>query len=199
MSKGEATRQSILERATALASEVGLSGLTIGKLADELGLSKSGLFAHFRSKEALEVQVLAHTTELFVDNVLKPALREPRGEPRLRALIARLLDWPESGGLPGGCPILGAAAELDDRPGPARDALVAQQNEWLATLANLARVAVAEGHFRKQLAAEGAAQFAFEFYGVQAAYHHLEHLLQHENARRYAEVAFDGLIARSKG
>jgi AcrR family transcriptional regulator len=199
MSKGEATRQSILGRATALASEVGLAGLTIGRLADDLGLSKSGLFAHFRSKEALEVQVLDHATQLFVANVLKPAFRAPRGEPRLRALIARLLDWPENGGLPGGCPILGAAAELDDRPGPARDALVAQQTEWLTTLANLARVAVAEGHFHKRLAAEGAQQFAFEFYGIQAAYHHLQHLLQHAHAREHAQTAYDGLLARSKG
>ena len=79
MSKGEATRQSILERATALASEVGLSGLTIGKLAGELGLSKSGLFAHFRSKEALEVQVLEHTTALFVENVTNARLIEQIG------------------------------------------------------------------------------------------------------------------------
>jgi AcrR family transcriptional regulator len=195
MGKGEATRQAILDRAIALASQTGLDGLTIGTLAEDLGLSKSGLFAHFRSKEALQVQVLEHVGARFVDVVIKPALRAPRGEPRLRALFARLLQWPAQGNLPGGCPIMAAAVELDDRPGPARDVLVNQQKDWLDTLANLARTAVAEGHFREALDPE---QFAFELYGIEFAYHHAVRLLADPKAEARAWVAFEGLVARAK-
>src|SRR4026209_785464 len=127
MTKGAQTRENILDHAVRLASETGLEGLTIGTLADELKLSKSGLFAHFRSKEALQVQVLEHVAARFVDFVVKPALAEPRGAPRLRALFERLIEWPKRKEFPGGCPIIAAASELDDRPGPARDLLVGQQ------------------------------------------------------------------------
>jgi AcrR family transcriptional regulator len=195
MSKGEATRQSILECATALASRVGLNGLTIGGLADELGLSKSGLFAHFKSKEALEVQVLEYAGGLFIDAVVKPALRAARGEPRIRALFERMIDWQKRCGMPGGCPILGAALELDDRPGPARDLLVGQQKDWLDTLANLSRAAVAEGHFGKRVAPE---QIAFELFGIQAAYHHASRLLGDPDAGKRAKTAFEALIARAQ-
>ena len=92
MSKGELTRTAILDRASGLASTVGLGGLTIGSLAEELSLSKSGLFGHFRSKEALQVQVLEHAAARFVEAVVRPALREPRGEPRMRGLFERWLD-----------------------------------------------------------------------------------------------------------
>jgi AcrR family transcriptional regulator len=195
MGKGETTRQSILERATALTSQVGLAGLTIGGLAEELGLSKSGLFAHFKSKEALEVQVLEYATELFVEQVLKPALKAPRGEPRLRALFERSLDWQERCGLPGGCPILAAAHELDDKPGPARDKLVSSQKDWLDAVANLVRAAIAEGHFQKRIEPE---QFAFELLGIETAYQHMSRLLEDPAARRRARSAFEALLARAK-
>lgn len=195
MSKGEQTRQSILECATALASQVGLAGLTIGGLAQELGLSKSGLFAHFRSKEALEVQVLEYAASLFVENVVKPALRAPRGEPRIRALFDRMIDWPARASLPGGCPILAAAIELDDRPGPARDALVSQQKDWLDSLASFARAAVSEGHFTGTLEPE---QFAFELHGVEFAHHHARRLLGDPHAEQRARAAFEALLARAK-
>ncbi len=116
--KGAITRQAVLERATQLASRVGLGGLTIGSLADELELSKSGLFGHFRSKEALQIQILDHAAARFVESVVRPALREPRGEPRMRALFERWLDWGRSSPMPGGCLFVAAATELDDRPGP---------------------------------------------------------------------------------
>src|SRR5687768_6462623 len=116
MRKGEATRQVILDHAATLASEVGLEGLTIGSLAEALNLSKSGLFAHFRSKEALQVQVLEHVAARFVERVVKPALRAPRGEARLRALFDNLLEWPKIEAFPGGCPIIAATSELDSRP-----------------------------------------------------------------------------------
>src|SRR5687768_11939223 len=100
MGKGDITRHAILDRATALASQVGLTGLTIGRLADELDLSKSGLFGHFQSKEALQIQVLEHGADRFIELVVRPALAEPRGVPRLHALFDRWLRWDD--GLPGG-------------------------------------------------------------------------------------------------
>src|SRR5712691_7251134 len=122
MRKGANTRHAILTHATGLASQVGLTGLTIGALADHLRLSKSGLFAHFRSKEALQIQVLEHAAASFVEAVVRPALPLPRGEPRMRALFERWLEWDQSGALPGGCVFVAAATELDDRPGPVRAA-----------------------------------------------------------------------------
>ena len=144
MSKGDDTRQAILGRAFELASVIGVSGLTIGRLAEEMGLSKSGLFAHFGSKEALDVAVVEEASRQFVQEVMVPALREPRGEPRVRALFDRWLAW---GQRPGGCFFVGASAELDDRVGPSRDALARADKDWLDELAKAARIAVREGHF----------------------------------------------------
>src|SRR5216110_1068336 len=116
MSKGERTKTAILEHATGLASQVGLTGLTIGVLADDLDLSKSGLFAHFQSKEALQLQVLEFAAERFVATVVRPALSTPRGEPRVRAMFENWLKWPKESALPGGCFFVAAAVELDDQP-----------------------------------------------------------------------------------
>jgi AcrR family transcriptional regulator len=195
MSKGPETRQLILDRGIDVASKVGLRGVTIGRLAGALGLSKSGLFAHFKSKDALDAALIAHSGALFVDRVVRPALSEARGEPRLRELFRRALDWPTRSGLPGGCPMIAAAAELDDCPGAARDALVAQQNDWLDTLANLARVAKREGHFTGALPPE---QFAYEVYGIQLMHHLASRLLSDPQADERARVAFDVLLRRAK-
>ena len=100
--KGELTRNTILDRAVRLASEVGLSGLTIGRLARDLELSKSGLFAHFQSKETLQLQVLGRASHIFIQTVVRPALAQPRGEPRVQALFDRWLDWTRTADLPGG-------------------------------------------------------------------------------------------------
>src|SRR5690349_10613587 len=137
--KGERTRDAILDGALRLASELGLEGLSIGRLAEELDLSKSGLFAHFGSKEDLQIRTLERAAARFGEVVVRPALEAPAGEPRVRALFERWLEWPRRVRQPGGCIFVAAAAELDDRPGPARDRLVALQREWLGTLAGAAR------------------------------------------------------------
>ena len=190
MGKGELTRQTILERATTLASEVGLSGLTIGKLADALGMSKSGLFAHFDSKERLELGVLENAAAVFVDAVVRPALKAPRGVKRVRALFERWLAWPSRAGLQG-CFFMAVTSELDDRPGPARELLVKQQRDWLDTIAHVVRTAVAEGEFRRGLDVE---QFAYELYGIMFMVHHAARLLADPKAERRARTAFDRLI-----
>jgi AcrR family transcriptional regulator len=194
MSKGEETRQAILDRAVGLASRIGLEGLTIGKLAEELDLSKSGLFAHFRSKEALQVQLLEHAAERFVELVISPALTAPRGEKRVRAIFERWRRWPEQNGMDG-CLFVSAAVELDDRPGPARDVLVKQQKDWLDTLANVVRTAIDEGDFRKNLDPR---DFAFELFGIMLAYHHSIRLLGDPKAKKRADAAFEALIERAR-
>jgi AcrR family transcriptional regulator len=172
MAKGEETRQAILGRAYELANVVGVSGLTIGRLAEATGLSKSGLFAHFGSKEALEVAVVEEAARQFVQDVMVPALRKPRGEPRVRALFERWLAW---GDRPGGCFFVGATPELDDRPGPPRDALVRACKDWIDALATAAEIAVTEGHFHAGLDAR---QFAFELYGIMLAHHTFQRFLR---------------------
>jgi AcrR family transcriptional regulator len=192
VTKGAETRQTILERAFELASVIGLSGVTIGRLAEETGLSKSGLFAHFGAKEALDVAVVEEAARQFVQAVMVPALREPRGEPRVRALFERWITWGER---PGGCFFVGAGAELDDRPGPPRDALARACKDWVDELAKAARIAVREGHFTPSLDPE---QFAFELYGIMLSFHQFHRFLRDPATKLRARHAFDRLVAAAR-
>jgi AcrR family transcriptional regulator len=193
--KGEETRLAILERAASLASQVGLEGVTIGRLADELQLSKSGLFAHFNSKEALQIQILRHTAQVFVDRVVRPALRAPRGERRVAGLFDAWLAWARADLLKGGCLFVAAATELDDREGPVRDELVRQQRDWLELIAGVARTAIAEGVFRADL---DPAQFAHELYAVVLGFHHSDRLLRDPRAEERTRRAFENLLTLSQ-
>jgi AcrR family transcriptional regulator len=188
--KGALTRQAILEHAARMASRVGLEGLTIGALSEELQLSKSGLFAHFKSKEALQLQVLEFGIERFVDTVVKPALAAPRGEKRVRALFEHWIEWPRSSGL-AGCMFVALATELDDQPGPVRERLVQSQKDWLDVIANCVRTAVAEGDFRKQVDPE---QFAHELYGIMLASHHAVRLLRDRKGVERTRRSFERLL-----
>jgi len=192
LSKGEQTRATILDAAVKLASRDGLDSLTIGTLADTTGLSKSGLFAHFGSREELQLAVLAHGEALFGSRVLQPALAQPRGVARLRALFANWLDWTGSSER-GGCVMLGAAAEFDDRPGPVRDALVRGQRAWSTVLQKAVRIAVEEGQLRPDIDVE---QFVFECFGIALSFHHHARLLGDARARRKALAAHEELITR---
>jgi AcrR family transcriptional regulator len=193
--RGEVTRQAVVERAAELASRIGLESLTIGRLAADLGLSKSGLFGHFQSKEALQVQVLEHAAARFVDAVIRPALAAPRGEPRVRALFEHWCVWPEKSGMEGGCFFVAAVAELDDQPGPPREVLVRHQQDWLDLIGNVFRTAVAERHFRATVDPE---QLAVELYGIMLAYHFTARLLRDPKALDRARAAFESLVARSR-
>ncbi len=182
----------MLDRAVEVARRVGLSGLTIGSLAEQAELSKSGLFAHFRSKEALQIQVLEHARAGFEDAVARPALRAPRGEPRLRELFDRWLEWD---GLPGGCPFVAAATEFDDRPGPVRDRLVRDERDMVDMIGTIVRSGIAEGHFRDDTDPEQVAQ---DFYGVILARHHMLRLLRDARADSRARRAFEALVAAAR-
>ena len=195
MSKGESTRQGILERAVAVSSLVGLEGLTIGRLAEDLRLSKSGLYAHFKSKEALQIAVLERAADRFTELVVRPALREPRGQPRVRALFERWLDWSRSQVLPGGCIFVTASVEYDDQPGPVRDYLVRAQQDWVDLMATTARFAVEVGHFRANLDGK---RFAQDLYGILLANYHFTRLLGDPDTESRTRAAFEHLIARSR-
>ncbi len=197
MGKGETTRQQIVDTALQRASELGLEGVTLGRLADELQISKSGLFAHFKSKEALQLAVLEEAIERFKERVVRPIVRQPRGAPRVRELFERWVAWfrGESGGIENellGCPFLSLSSEYDDRPGAVRDALVRCQKEWIAAISRAASLAVEEGHFRTDLDPE---QFAFEFKGIGMALQHSAKLVADPTAVRRARSAFDRLLA----
>lgn len=193
MGKGLATRTAILDDAVQVASRVGLGGLTIGGLAEHAQMSKSGLFAHFRSKESLQLGVLEHARGQFIDAVVRPALAAPRGEARLRAVFEHWLAW--SRACQGGCIFVAAAAELDDQPGPAREALVRSERDWLELLATVAGTAVSEGQFGADLDCE---QLAYELHGIMLAHNHATRLLRDDRAVERSRRAFESLVAAAR-
>jgi AcrR family transcriptional regulator len=192
MGKGDATREAILDEAIRMARTVGLGGMTIGALAAGARLSKSGLYAHFQSKEDLQLQVLEHAKVRYVAEVIAPALAAPRGEPRVRALFEAKLRWDSA---PGGCIFVSAATELDDQPGPVRDRVARDLRDWLDTIAEVFRTGVAEGHFR---ADADPAQFAFELEGVLLSFHMTKRLLDDRAATARARRTFEALLAAAR-
>src|SRR5687767_15497690 len=191
--KGEQTRVAILDEALKIASRLGLEGLTIGSLADATGMSKSGLFAHFGSREDLQLAVLEHAAQAYGERVFIPVLKIERGLPRLRALFERWLDWALESGLPGGCIMLSAAFEYDDRPGPIRDAAIENQHRGNAITKKAVRLAIEEGHLNADTDPE---QISFEMLGIVLASHNHRRLLGDKEARKRALTAFEQLIAR---
>ena len=191
--KSERTKARVLREALALAGSVGFSGLTFGTLAEQAGISKSGLFAHFESKEDLQIQTLHLAEDMFVDRVLRPAVQEERGAPRIRRLFDGWMDWIQSGAEPRGDILTSAAFEFDDAPdGPMRAAVVTGHGKMQGTIERLARQAVEAGQFNRKL---DPAQFAFEFLGVVHAHHHARRLLRTDQHARRARAAFERLLA----
>lgn len=194
MTKGSDTRRTILHHAVNLSSEMGLEGLTIGVLARKAGMSKSGLYAHFGSKEDLQCAVLDSAAERFVDMVVAPALKQPRGLPRLEMLFERWLTW-ETDGLSGGCPFIAASHEFDDRSGPVRDRLVSHLRDLLGAITRAAQISVEEGHLREDLDVE---QFAYEMWAALLAYHSFARLMRTSDAIARARRAFANLIRNAR-
>ena len=194
MSKGGDTKRTIVDHALGLVSRTGLGALSIGALALETGMSKSGLFAHFGSKEALQLTVLQAARERFVDVVVAPALKRPRGEPRVREMMERVLtQWEKD--LPGGCIFYAVTAELDDQAGPTRDYLIQTQVDYRETVLRAAAIAVEEGHFRNDLDLE---QFVFEYGSITTGFHYTGRLLRIADAEARARRQFEALLERSR-
>ena len=188
--KGRQTRAAILDAALALAARTGLEGLSIGALAEVTAMSKSGVFAHFGSREELQIAVIRAYHAKFEQEVFIPALRAPRGLPRLAALFDR---WVERVAveIDSGCIYIGGAVELDDRPGPVRDALVAMVQAWRRALERSIHAAIGEGHLR---AAADPQQMLFEVHGMILALHHDARFLRNPGAAARARSAFKRLI-----
>ncbi|MPV35870.1 TetR/AcrR family transcriptional regulator [Georgenia subflava] len=194
MSKGVSTKQAILHQGVVAAYRVGVGGLTIGMLATATGMSKSGLYAHFSSKEALQHEVLAQARTEFVEMVVRPALAAPRGEPRMRALFEH---WLHSGMVraPGGCLFVKASAELDEQTGPVRDQLAQDHRDLYDSIARIFRTGVTEGHFRPDADPD---QFAVDLDGIMLAFYHWHRLLQDPLAEERARRSFENLLAAAR-
>lgn len=192
MNKGTVTRHRIVAQAVALTRVGGLEALSIGRLAELTGLSKAGLFRHFGSKTGLQQAVLEACVDEFRARVIVPALRAPSGIARLAGLLDTWLAWTEAAECDGGCPLLGASIELDDRPGELRTYLVEKQRAWLDCIRAAATRAVAEGDLRHDLDVE---QFAFEFNAIGLGFNFAHRLLDDADAASRARTAFERLVA----
>lgn len=185
MRKGEQTRAAIVDSALELAARVGLEGLTIGALAERMQMSKSGVFAHFGSREDLQIAVLKEYERRFVDAILVPALKERRGLSRVRAIFDRWLDQTVIEAA-SGCLWIAGAVEYDDRPGPVRDELVSMVNSWQRELLRAIGQAIDSGEFRADVAPT---DVVFDLYGAVLALHHDVRLLRTPGAGECAHRA----------
>jgi AcrR family transcriptional regulator len=194
-SKGEATRARIIQRALELTASVGFEGLSIGDLAQDLGLSKSGLYAHFGSKEQLQLDVLDAAAGMFAAAVFDPVLRSAQGEARVVALFENTLRWIQSRALPGGCIFMAGAFEWDDAQGPVRQRMVEWFEKFSAAIARLAVAASEQGAFRADLDAD---LFAYELHGVLLKYHLEARLMRNKKALAFSRRAFQRLLSDAR-
>lgn len=188
-SKGVATRDSIIDRAYEIARFSGVEGLSIGPLAQAVGMSKSGVFAHFGSREELQLAVIDAAATRFGEAVFLPALAQPRGVPRLRAIMRLWFEWVR--GNSGGCVLLGSVTEFDDKPGPLRDQVVRNEQRWQDLLRGAVRIAIDAG----QLRPGDADQYAFELYAIPLLVHHKAGLFGYDPALALGERAFERWLA----
>jgi AcrR family transcriptional regulator len=187
LQKGQQTRAAILDAALALASSMGLEGLSIGALAEVTQMSKSGVFAHFGSREELQISVIREYHQKFEEEIFFPAIREARGLPRLRSLFEH---WVRrvSVEIDSGCIYISGAVEFDDRPGPVRDALASMVRAWHAALERAIVIAVEEGHLRTDT---DPLQMLFEIHGLILALHHDARFLRLPGATDRARAGFE--------
>ena len=188
--KGRQTHAAILDAALGLASHMGLEGLSIGALAELTGMSKSGVFAHFGSREELQIAVVREYHARFEAEVFAPAMTAPRGLPRLRALFERWLRR-VSQEIDSGCIYISGAVEFDDRPGPVRDALAQMVQTWRLALQRAIEQAVREGHLRADTDVQ---QMLFEIHGLILALHHDARFLRTPGAIDRARAGFDRIL-----
>lgn len=175
-------------------SQSGLTGVTLGVLADQVGMSKSGLFAHFRSKEDVQIELLHHMAQFAQANVVQPAMSVDEGLPRLKALVHNWFGWAQRAGLPGGCPVAAGLFEFDDVEGAVRDEILAMEREWRGLLRQLIHQAVDQGHLRQDLDID---QFIWELCGIYLSHHAAHRFLRAADADSRAQTAFQALLDRA--
>lgn len=192
LQKGQQTKQLIVNAALGLAEQIGLEGLSIGALAEVTRMSKSGVFAHFGSREELQISVVREYYQQFSDEVFFPAMNEPRGLPRLRALFA---NWMKRVAveIQSGCIFISGAVEFDDRPGPVRDALASSVQTWLNAVHRAVVQARDEGHLVPDADAH---QMAFEIHGLILALHYEARFLKNPGAIARANTGFENIVQR---
>lgn len=190
--KGQQTKAVIVDAALALAAQIGLEGLSIGAVAELTQMSKSGVFAHFGSREELQISVVREYHHRFEQEVFFPALKEPRGLPRLRAMFA---NWMKrtSTEIDSGCIYISGASEFDDRPGPVRDALVESVSIWQAAVLRAIEQAQSQGHLTPE---SDARQLAFEIHGLILALHYEARFLRVPGSIGRAHTGFANILAR---
>jgi AcrR family transcriptional regulator len=189
--KGQATRAAILDAALGLASHMGLEGLSIGALAEVMQMSKSGVFAHFGSREELQISVIREYHARFEEEVFFPAIAEARGLARLRALFERWIRR-VSVEIDSGCIYISGAVEFDDRPGPVRDALASMVRAWHAALERAIRIAIEAGELNADTDAH---QMLFEMHGLILALHHDARFLRNPHTLDRARAGFERVLA----
>lgn len=175
-------------------SKSGLGGVTLGVLADQVGMSKSGLFAHFRSKDEVQIELLEYSSQYGRPHIIEPAMKKPEGLPRLRAVVRNWFGWAPRSGLPGGCPIAAGMFEYDDIESPVRDKIAELEAAWHVFLRSLTQRAVELGHLRADLDPE---QFVWELNGIYLAHHVSQRFLRSPESDWRAAAAFDSLVERS--
>ena len=191
MQKGQLTRTAIIEQALQSATQVGFEQLSLATLAADTHMSKSGLYAHFKSKEALQEAVLDRAMERFSEIVVEPAMREKRGLPRLEKLFSGYLDWIAGAVIEGGCVFMALSQEYRNKPGVIRDRLVQAFKDWHSTIVRVVNDAIDEG----ELAADtDPRQFAFEMAGVGMSFQSSSRLMGRGDAEAMARRAFARLV-----
>lgn len=195
MSKGQKTRAEVISKAFMLATYTGFESLSLSELAAEVRMTKGGLFAHFQSKEKLELEILEFATQVFLETVIVPAKAKPPGEARLRELFEGDLRWLRGEGGRRTCLFTVLAQEFHGKPGAVRDFLAAGQVRWKQGIASFAREAIEVGYLKPDL---DLSQFAFEFFGIGQAYQHSIVLLKDPDSASRAYRSFEGLLARSR-
>ena len=192
MQKGQQTKAIIIEAALGLATQIGLEGLSIGALAEITQMSKSGVFAHFGSREELQISVIREYFTRFEQEIFYPSLQAPRGLPRVEALFA---NWMKrvSVEIHSGCIFISGAVEFDDRPGPVRDALASSMQTWLQALYRAVVQAQECGHLSAEADAH---QMAFEMHGLILALHYEARFLKNPGSIERANRGFSNILAR---
>ena len=190
MRKGEMTRAAILDVALDIASRDGLEGLTIGLLADRMNMSKSGVFAHFGSREDLQLEVIKLYHHQFEQEVFYPSIREARGMPRLKAMFSRWIKQ-VSVEIASGCIYISGAVEYDDRPGPIREQLVSMVRAWQNAMLRAVQQSIDVGDLKPETDAQ---QLVFEMYGLILALHHDARFLRMPGSVDRARAGFERLI-----
>lgn len=194
MTKGFATKENILKAAFEFTSKFGLESLSIGELAKSVGMSKSGLFGHFKSKEKLQIMVMDYASENFTLKVIMPALKSARGVDRIEKMMMNWKKW-SSSYLPGGCPFLSAIVEFDDRPGAVHDHIKELQGTMIRTFEKSVNIAIEE---RQLKSSTDKKQMAYELYSNMIGYHIYNRLLRDKQSGKRFETLYQDIINKYK-